>query len=89
MVVLPRPHRVRVPVLVIGAGRDAIFTIDEVRRTARAYRTEAEIFPGMGHDMMLDEGWCSVADRVDAWVRENARAEATASDYRAAMTGNT
>jgi hypothetical protein len=25
-----------------------------VRRTARAYQTEAEFFPGMGHDMMLE-----------------------------------
>ncbi len=24
----------------------------------------------MGHDMMLDEGWHKVADRIDAWVRE-------------------
>jgi hypothetical protein len=23
----------------------------------------------MGHDMMLDDNWRMVADRVDAWVR--------------------
>ena len=70
MVVLARPHRVRVPVLVLGAERDSIFTAAEVRSTARAYRTEAEIFPGMGHDMMLDTDWRKVADRIDAWIRE-------------------
>ena len=31
--------------LVLGAERDAFFTLDEVRRTARAYGTEAEILP--------------------------------------------
>jgi len=65
---LPRPRRVAAPVLVLGAEKDGVFTLGEVRRTGRAYRTEAEIFPGMGHDMMLDVGWQQVADRVDAWV---------------------
>jgi hypothetical protein len=23
----------------------------------------------MGHDMMLDQGWEDVADRIDAWLR--------------------
>jgi pimeloyl-ACP methyl ester carboxylesterase len=59
-----------VPVLVLGAELDGFFTLGETRRTARAYRTEAEIFPGIGHDMMLDDGWPGVADRVDGWVRE-------------------
>jgi hypothetical protein len=39
-----------------------------VRRTARAYRTEAEFFPAMGHDMMLEPGWASVAERIDMWL---------------------
>ncbi len=34
----------------------------EVRATARAYRTEAEFFPGMGHNMMLEPGWAGVAE---------------------------
>lgn len=70
---LPRPHRVTAPVLVLGAEKDGLFTVGEVRRTARAYRGEAEIFPGMGHDMMLDTGWQRVADRVSAWIGETAR----------------
>jgi alpha-beta hydrolase superfamily lysophospholipase len=64
-----RPRRVEAPVLVLGAERDGFFTVGEIRRTASAYRTEAEIFPGIGHNMMLDQGWEDVADRVDAWSR--------------------
>jgi len=66
----PRPARVRTPVLVLGAELDAFFTIAEMRRTAAAYGTEAEIFPGMGHDMMLETGWPGVADRISAWIHE-------------------
>lgn len=67
-----RPKRVRVPVLVLGAEKDGIFSVPEVRATAKAYGVDAEIFPGMGHDMMLDTGWEGVADRVDAWARQRA-----------------
>jgi pimeloyl-ACP methyl ester carboxylesterase len=65
----PRPSRVTAPILVLGATRDAMVSAGSIRRTARAYRTEAEIFPGLGHDMMLDRGWEAVAERIAAWVR--------------------
>ena len=51
---LPRPARIHTPMLVLGGELDRVFTVAEVRATARAYRTEAEIFAGMGHDLMLD-----------------------------------
>ena len=72
LVLLPRPRRVRVPVLVMGAEKDAFFTERELRRTAAAYRTRAEIVAGIGHDMMLDLGWRQVADRIDTWIKETA-----------------
>ena len=45
--------------LVSGAQCDRSVTPGEARATARAYRTQAEIFPNMGHDMMLEPGWAS------------------------------
>jgi len=33
----PRPRRVHAPVLVLGAKRDALIAVEEVRQTARAY----------------------------------------------------
>ena len=69
MVVWARPRRVRVPVLVLGAERDGFFSAAELRRVAAAHGVEAEILAGMGHDLMLDQGWPQVADRIDSWVR--------------------
>ena len=65
---LARPGLVRTPVTVLGAGRDAIFPPGAIEATAEAYGTRAEIFPGMAHDMMLERGWESVADRVSGWA---------------------
>ena len=65
---LPKPDRVRTPMLVLGAQCDRSVTPGEVRATARAYRTQAEIFPNMGHDMMLEPGWAAVAERDGSTV---------------------
>lgn len=67
---LPRPRRVTTPLLVLGAGDDMLISAGEVEATARAYGTEAEFFPDMGHDMMLEDGWQAVADRILAWLDE-------------------
>jgi pimeloyl-ACP methyl ester carboxylesterase len=67
---LPQPKRVKTPMLVLGGGRDAIFTSKEVEATGRAYSTQAEIFPNIAHDMMLEDGWEAVANRILGWLEE-------------------
>jgi pimeloyl-ACP methyl ester carboxylesterase len=68
---LPRPKRVTAPLLVLGADEDGAHTRNEILATARAYRTEAEFFPNMGHDMMLEPGWAAVAERIFSWLGEH------------------
>jgi pimeloyl-ACP methyl ester carboxylesterase len=65
---LPRPRRVRTPVLVLGGDRDTFFTRQEVEATARVYGTRATFFP-VAHNMMLEDGWPAVADHILRWVR--------------------
>jgi pimeloyl-ACP methyl ester carboxylesterase len=65
---LPRPKRVKTPLLVLGADDDGAHTRKEILATARAYGTEAEFFPDMGHSMMLEPGWAAVAERIDSWL---------------------
>ncbi len=65
---LPRPERVTTPLLVLGADDDGAHTRKEILATARAYRTEAEFFPHMGHNMMLEPGWAAVAERIHTWL---------------------
>ena len=65
---LPKLEHVMVPVLVLGDQRDGTVSIEELHSTARAYRTTAEVFPNMGHDMMLEPGWATVAERIHNWL---------------------
>ena len=48
--------------------KTALIPRKEVLATARAYRTEAEFFPDMGHNMMLEPGWAAVAERIHTWL---------------------
>lgn len=65
---LPKPAAVRAPVLVLGGEDDGTITNDEVRATAKAFDTEAELFADMGHNMMLEHRWRAVADRIRNWL---------------------
>ncbi|HEY3473169.1 MAG TPA: alpha/beta fold hydrolase [Anaerolineales bacterium] len=65
---LPRPEKVKTPLLVLGAEKDRVFTVAEQRKTAQAYKTEAIIYPDMAHDMMLERGWGTVADEILSWL---------------------
>jgi pimeloyl-ACP methyl ester carboxylesterase len=58
----------RVPMLVLGAEHDTLVTQREIHRTAAVYGAEAEIFPDMAHEMMLEPGWQAVAERIDGWL---------------------
>jgi pimeloyl-ACP methyl ester carboxylesterase len=67
---LADPKKVKTPLLILGAEDDNAITPDQVHATARAYNVQAQIFPKMAHDMMLEAGWKSVAERILSWLQE-------------------
>ncbi len=67
----PRPTgKALPPMLLLGALNDRFFSRDEIEKTARAYRAEADFFPDMAHNMMLEKDWMKVAERIVKWLRE-------------------
>ncbi len=67
---LPKPTRVKTPVLVLGAARDNMLGRGEIESTARAYNTQAVIIPGVAHNSMLEARWQLVADQIMDWLSE-------------------
>lgn len=63
-----RRGRVGTPLLVLGGEEDRAVSTREVHATARDYGTKAEMFAGMGHNMMLESGWPRVAERIQDWL---------------------
>lgn len=65
----PQPRKIiPTPLLVIAAEKDAVFTLEEERATARVYGAPIEIFPNMAHDMMLERDWEKVAQCIAQWL---------------------
>jgi pimeloyl-ACP methyl ester carboxylesterase len=67
---LPKPARVKTPLLILGAARDNMIAPHEIEATARAYNTQAVIIPDVAHNSMLEQRWQSVADRILTWLNE-------------------
>ena len=67
---LAHPKRVKSPLLVLGAQNDTVIPPSDVHATANAYGTQAEILPGLAHDVMLESRWRSVATRIAEWLNE-------------------
>lgn len=65
---LPKPQKIKTPLLVLGAENDAIVPPEKVEKTAKAYNADHKIFPDMAHDMMLERGWQKVADFMIDWL---------------------
>jgi pimeloyl-ACP methyl ester carboxylesterase len=69
----PQPARSRSPVLVVGAGEDALVSVTDLVRTARIYGTKAHVFRGMGHDLMLEPRWREPLDLVLDWAERTVK----------------
>lgn len=73
MTLLNLPHASRVtrtPLLVMGAELDQLIPRSAVDMTARTYGVKAELFPAMGHGLMLEQDWQKPAERILAWLAE-------------------
>ena len=68
---LPRPHLMELPpLLVLGREHDHLIPASLVELTAHTYGVKAEIFPDLGHGLMLESGWGDVARRILDWLGE-------------------
>ena len=56
------------PVLVVGSPDDRVVPRTSLDRTAGRYGTAPLLFPGMGHDLMLDANWVEPIDAILDWL---------------------
>jgi pimeloyl-ACP methyl ester carboxylesterase len=58
----------RPPMLVVGSPDDRVVPRSSLDRTAGRYGTAPLLFPGMGHDLMLDAKWAEPIDAILDWL---------------------
>jgi len=67
---LPQTWRAaRVPTLVLGAEKDSLIAHAEAQATARLLGADYRLLRGLGHAVMLDEGWESAAGAILGWLQ--------------------
>jgi pimeloyl-ACP methyl ester carboxylesterase len=66
---LPKPHKVRDPILLIGAMNDMIFSQGQMEATANAYHSTAQMLSNTAHDVMLEDRWKDAADIILNWLK--------------------
>ena len=58
------------PVLVVGSPDDAVVPRASLETVARRYGGAPLLFPGMGHDLMLDVRWREPIDAICDWLEK-------------------
>lgn len=61
----------KIPMLVIGADKDNIFSVNEMKSTANKYKADLIIMTDTAHDMMLEYNYKETADRIINWIENN------------------
>ena len=61
-------YHTKIPMLVIGAELDNIFTINEHKKMAEKYNADFIIVPNIAHDMMLDTRHEIAAKEILDWL---------------------
>ncbi|HYN95934.1 MAG TPA: alpha/beta fold hydrolase, partial [Pilimelia sp.] len=62
------------PVLVLGSPDDRVVPVAALTAAARRYGGAPLLFPGMGHDVMLDARWSEPIDAILDWLDKGASA---------------
>jgi pimeloyl-ACP methyl ester carboxylesterase len=71
----PEPGVGNPPVLVLGSPDDRLVPRSALARAARWYGGAPLMFPGMGHDLMLDSRWAEPLDAILDWLEKGAARE--------------
>ncbi|MGI5213983.1 alpha/beta hydrolase [Plantactinospora sp. CA-290183] len=64
----PEPAVGNPPILVLGSPDDRVVPAAALTRAARRYGAAPLLFPGMGHDLMLDARWREPIDAILDWL---------------------
>ena len=61
-------NHLKIPMLVMGARNDNIFTVQEMETTAKKYNADLIIVEDIAHDMMLDANREKVSSAILEWI---------------------
>jgi pimeloyl-ACP methyl ester carboxylesterase len=61
-------ENVRLPMLLLAGEKDAVLSVESLRKSAAHYRADFVIIPGAGHNLMMEKTYLQTADQIDTWL---------------------
>jgi alpha-beta hydrolase superfamily lysophospholipase len=58
----------KIPMLVLAAEGDKLFSVKEQLRTAKKYNADYKLIKNTGHNLMLTSAWRKTADTIIDWI---------------------
>jgi pimeloyl-ACP methyl ester carboxylesterase len=63
-------ENVKVPMLLLAGEKDAVLSMESLRKSAAHYKADFMIVPGAGHNLMMEKTYLQTADQIDTWFTE-------------------
>jgi len=60
-----------IPRLMLYGDRDYFMTVGSQERLSKKWDCEAKLLPGFSHNMMDEQNWEQVADKINDWLKAN------------------
>jgi alpha-beta hydrolase superfamily lysophospholipase len=61
-------ENVETPMLLLAGEKDAVVSVEGLRKTAAYYKAEFVIVPGSGHNLMMEKTYRETAEKIDTWL---------------------
>ncbi len=63
-------ENVQIPILVLAGEKDALISVEGLRKTANHYQADFRVIPGAGHNLMMEKSYHDTAELIDQWLTE-------------------
>jgi len=67
-------ENVTTPMLLLAGEKDAVLSVEALRKTAAHYQADFAVIPGAGHNIMMEKSYCETAESIERWLVEKAAA---------------
>jgi pimeloyl-ACP methyl ester carboxylesterase len=61
-------ENVQTPMLLLAGEKDAVLSVESLRKSAAHYHADFEVIPGAGHNLMMEKTYVQTAAKIDVWL---------------------
>lgn len=65
-------ENVSLPMLVLAGEKDAVVSVEGLRRSAAHYKADFVVVPNAGHNLMMEKSYRETAEKIETWLSRHA-----------------